>query len=313
MWQAKSAMLLCVCCVSTGCFSFSGDCVCTENDNSSKKLLAWQTSSKEGEEKKDDKKEDDDKSPKDKDKKDNSKEAQSEMTTDRPDFTESSTTVGKGRIQLESGYTLSRNREADVRNGHSFPEALLRIGLFADWFEFRIGQNYSSTNLSVTSTDGLEDLYLGVKLALTEQKKFLPETAVVIQATVPTGPDNLSPGKTLPGVNYLFGWDVVPDKLTMGGSVQGNAAVTEDGKSYLELAQSFTVGYSFTDKLGCYMEVFGKEPFSSNTSDVGPEYYYDGGFTYKFTPNFQYDIRAGVGLNRNSDDFFVGTGFAVRY
>lgn len=26
-----------------------------------------------------------------------------------------------------------------------------------------------------------------------------------------------------------------------------------------------------------------------------------------------YDVRTGIGLNRQSDDYFIGTGFAVRY
>ncbi|MBL8823101.1 MAG: transporter [Planctomycetia bacterium] len=234
------------------------------------------------------------------------------IATDRPDFTEASSTVGRNRIQLESGYTYSRNREAGVQNQHSYPEALFRIGMFADWFEWRIAQNYSSTHMPGAVSQGPEDLYVGVKLALTEQKEYMPESALIIQATVPTGSDNTTTGKTLPGMNYLFGWDIT-DKISMGGSIQGNAAVTDSGHSYLELAQSLTVGYAFTEKLGSYMEVFGIEPFSGNAPDIGPYYFFDGGFTYKFTPNFQYDIRAGVGLNKQSDDFFVGAGFAVRF
>ena len=44
-----------------------------------------------------------------------------------------------------------------------------------------------------------------------------------------------------------------------------------------------------------------------------PEYYADGGFVYRINNNFQLDIRAGIGLNRYADDFFAGSGFAVRY
>ena len=38
----------------------------------------------------------------------------------------------------------------------------------------------------------------------------------------------------------------------------------------------------------------------------------DGGFTFLVNNNFQLDVRAGVGLNEAADDYFVGTGFAVR-
>lgn len=291
---------------NVGCYHSSESNCCDSHLSKldAKTLLSWEVPRKNGE--KDDKQNSNGDA-------DNGNEAENDViATDRPDFSEASSTVGRNRIQLESGYTYSRNREAGIQNQHSFPEALFRIGMFADWFEWRIAQNYSSTHMPVSTSKGLDDLYVGVKLALTEQKEYMPETALIIQATVPTGPDSTTTGKTLPGMNYLFGWDIT-EKVSMGGSIQGNASVTDSGHSYLELAQSLTVGYAFTEKLGCYAEVFGIEPFSGNAPDIGPYYFFDGGFTYKFTPNFQYDIRAGVGLNKQSDDFFVGTGFAVRF
>lgn len=249
---------------------------------------------------------------------DDEPEEPNEIATDRPDFTEASSTVGRGRIQLEAGYTYYRNRETGVSGAHSFPEALLRIGMFADWFEWRIAQNFTSTRTyagdgSTFGTTGGDDLYLGIKLGLTEQKKYLPETAFIVQMTMPTGPPALTAGRVLPGANLLFGWDVIPDLISCGGSVQGNAAVDDDGHSFLELAESFTIGYTLTRKLGAYTEIFGIQPQGATASGAGPQYYFDGGFTYKFTPNFQYDIRAGIGLNRQSDDYFIGTGFGVRY
>ncbi len=68
------------------------------------------------------------------------------IVTDRPDFTEASSTVGKGRIQLEAGYTFIRDRSGGVTTtSHSYPEALFRIGALADWLEFRLGQNFGNT------------------------------------------------------------------------------------------------------------------------------------------------------------------------
>jgi len=259
-----------------------------------------------------------------------------EIQTDRPDFTESSTTVGKGRIQLETGYTFTRDRANGMRlSANSFPEALLRIGLLAEWFELRIGQNFDfeSTRMpdgSVETARGAEDLYLGVKLALTEQKKYFPEMALVFQMTVPSGSKDLTAQEVLPGINWLYGWDVVKDRLSIGGSTQGNRmfgtvllpAFTGTGElqepvegkhSFLEIAQSLTVNYSLTRKLRSYTEWFAFFPHSSLDPEVGPEYYLDGGFTYKFTPNTQFDIRAGFGLNRHADDFFAGSGISFRY
>lgn len=240
------------------------------------------------------------------------------IETDRPDFTEASSTVGKGVIQLESGYTFIRDKENGIRsNQHSYPEALLRIGMFADWFELRIGQNFGAELTDdVTfrhNEHRADDLYLGTKLALTEQHKALPELALILQMTVPSGAPGASANRVLPGVNLCFGWDVIKDCITLGGSTQANRAVDDVQHSYVEFSQSLTVGYSLTKKLGAYTEWFGLFPTGAIAPDFGPQQYFDGGFTYKVTDNFQLDIRAGVGLTRHADDFFAGSGFSVRY
>jgi hypothetical protein len=246
------------------------------------------------------------------------REKEEPLASDRPDFTEASSTVGKGRIQLEAGYTYIRDRAGSVAtSSHSYPEALLRIGALADWLEFRIGQNFGHTRTgaphAVFTAAGAEDLYLGVKLGLTEQARVLPEMAVVLQTTVPTGHREFTSGKLQPGMNWLYGWDVIPDHLTLGGSTQGNRAYDALGHGYLEFAQSLTIGYVLTEKLGAYTEWFAFFPCGAIAPSVGALHYLDGGFTYKFTPNLQFDIRAGIGLSRLADDFFAGSGFAVRY
>lgn len=240
------------------------------------------------------------------------------IATDRPDFTEASSTVGKGRIQLESGYTYFRDRTDGVTSHfHSYPEALLRIGMITDWFELRIGQNFGNSRTVVPegifNSNGGLDLYVGAKIALTEQKGALPESALVIQSQIPTGHSDFSSGRVLPGLNLLYGWDVIPDLLTFAGSTQGNIAVDDNDHSYLLLAQSFTAGYRFTDRLAMYTEWFAFFPSGATAEGVTAQHYLDGGFTYLVTPNFQLDIRAGIGLSRSADDFFAGTGFAVRY
>ena len=237
------------------------------------------------------------------------------IVTDRPDFTEASSTVGKGRVQLETGYTYVRDRSDGVlRAAHSYPEALLRVGLFADWFEVRVGQNLGSERAGADGfATGFDDLYVGAKLGLTEQAGVLPEAAVVLQATVPTGSGSRTNGRVLPGVNLLFGWDVIEDAITCGGSVQGLSTVDDNRHTYLTLAQSFTVGYTLTERVGAYTEWFAFYPSGATSPGIGPEHYFNGGFTFRPVPHIQFDVRAGVGLNRRADDFFAGSGVSVRY
>lgn len=259
-------------------------------------------------------------------------ETKDEIVTDRPDFTEASSTVGKGRVQLESGYTFFRDRSNGERfQSHSYPEALFRVGVFADWLELRLGQNFSNEQTELpdgsrVQANGANDLYLGVKLGLTEQKEWRPEAALVLQMTAPSGSPDLSAHEVLPGANLLYGWDIT-NRLSVGASSQTNRARSEfeipsfmglepvvtSKHSYLLLAQSLTVNYALTPKLVSYTEWFAFFPHSAMGPDIGPEHYLDGGFSYKVTPDSQLDIRAGVGLNQRATDFFAGSGFAIRY
>lgn len=62
------------------------------------------------------------------------------IETDRPDFTEASSVVPAGRIQLESGYTFFLDNNDGTRSmQHTFPEWLLRVGL-TDRLELRLGR-----------------------------------------------------------------------------------------------------------------------------------------------------------------------------
>jgi hypothetical protein len=238
------------------------------------------------------------------------------LITDRPDFTESSVTVGYGVTQIESGYTFTYDSSGDDRTrSHSYPELLVRAGMFAEWFEFRVEWNFFEEETEIGSVEdsvsGAEDLGLGMKLALTPQEQFLPETAIIFQMTVPSGSSDITADEVLPGFNYLYGWDINKDWST-GASTAINGAVddvTED--SYTEFSQSWTVGYSWTDRIRSYAEWFVIAPISADTNHT--ENYFNGGFTGLINNDLQWDIRAGVGLNPAADDFFGGTGVSYRY
>jgi len=238
------------------------------------------------------------------------------LVTDRPDFTESSVTVGMGVVQLESGYTFTYDDNGDTTTKeHSYPESLFRIGMLAEWFELRLGWNYGESAETVfgdqdTNLEGADDFYVGVKLALTPQSGCLPETGVILQGTVPTGAGVFTAGEVLVGVNYVYGWDV-NDFFSIGGGTQANRALDPNGEDfYVEFAQSITTGYSWTDEFGSYAEWYMFAPAGAETAQN--QQYFNSGFTYLITDNIQWDIRAGVGLNEAADDFFTGSGLSIR-
>jgi hypothetical protein len=237
------------------------------------------------------------------------------LVTDRPDFTEASTTVGLGVAQVEYGYTYLFDREGGERTiAHSYPEMLWRIGMLAEWFELRIGWNYAEERIASggieTRASGAEDLYLGIKLGLTPQEGILPEMALIPQINVPTGGRAFTAGKTMPGINWVYSWEV-NDWLSIGGSSQINRVVDDAGERYAEFAQSMTAGYALTERLGAYTEWFAL--FPSGAAVAEQQHFFNGGFTYLLNNDQQIDIRAGVGLNRAAEDYFLGIGHSVRF
>lgn len=238
------------------------------------------------------------------------------IVTDRPDFTEASVTVGQGVVQIETGYTYVYDDNASQSfRAHTAPEMLLRVGVLADWFELRLGYTYleettHTFGVGRTTVNGSDDLYLGMKFALTGQAGILPEMAIMPQMRVPSGSSEVTAGETLPGVNWLYGWDVT-EFIATGGQTQVNRRLDDaTGEPYAEFSQSWTINYSLADRLGGYTEWFCLAPDGADTNHN--ENYFDGGLTFLLTDDVQLDARAGVGLNDAAADMFTGVGLSIR-
>jgi hypothetical protein len=238
------------------------------------------------------------------------------LITDRPDFVESGVTVGTGVLQMEIGYTYAYDNDASqsVRS-HSYPEALFRYGIWKEWFELRFAFNFSeeeSRSGGISSLlRGSEDIYLGAKIALTPQEDVLPETGLLINMVVPSGSPSLSGGEVLPGVSYVYSWEL-DNGWALAGQTQGNRAQDPaTGNAYLEFSQALTMGTSLTDKVGYYAEWYCLIPSGAETAVS--EHYFDTGFTFLIHNDLQLDFRGGVGLNDEAVDYFFGTGMVRRF
>lgn len=234
------------------------------------------------------------------------------LVSDRPDFTEASVTVGRGVRQLEMGWTYTQDSDnGPTVRSHTYPETLLRVGMLADWFELRLFWSYEQERIAGNTMSGSQDLNIGTKIALTPQEGFLPEMAVIAQMAVPTGSAAFGDNEVLPGVVWLYSWELADWVSTGGQSGLIRALDSGTNQPYGEFIQSWTVAYSLTDQLGAYTEWFAIVPDGADTERT--THFFDGGFTYLVTNNLQLDIRGGVGLNQAADDFFVGSGAVVRF
>jgi Putative MetA-pathway of phenol degradation len=238
------------------------------------------------------------------------------LEADRPDFTESPLTVGKGVVQVEMGYTFTSDGNLGVRTtDHNFPQMLWRIGMLAEWFEFRVLYNYDINEQTFPSGNhlrmqGSEDLELGAKICLTPQEGILPAMGLIPAMTAPTGAPGITEGEVMPSLMWAYQWEFTK-KVSLGMTTTVARQRDDLGNIFVEFSQSGSLDVELTKKLAMYNELYLLSP--TGRTDEQVQYYYDGGFTYHVTNNLQLDIEAGVGLNRAANDYFAGSGLVVRY
>ena len=244
------------------------------------------------------------------------------ISTDRPDFTESTATVPRGHFQLEAGYTYMFDEEnAHRTRDHTLPEVLLRTGLTND-LELRIGWGglsltedvYSAPNRAGRSQtfrehdDGGTDLNVGAKVRILTQNGIIPDFSLIAGAGLPTNESGKSSGDVDPELKFLWGY-ALTDRLSLSGNFNIALPSDEVGR-FIQSAASLSLGYSLTDRLGSYVEYYG---FFLSERRGDAAHYLNGGFAFRLTENVQFDVRVGTGLNDAADDFFTGVGFAFRY
>jgi hypothetical protein len=229
-----------------------------------------------------------------------------ELVTDRPDFTESASVPGPGRVQVEGGWTVEESGEA---REHSLGEILVRIGL-GDRFEARIEPgSWISADDGVDDVSGRDDASLGFKvLLLEEQVPSIPAVALLVSSSCPTGDDEIGSLEWQPEARVALGW-TLSEAWSLGANA-GWGRPHAGGERFDQALGSVAVGRALGEGLGAFVELYGLAPVAREGDDVAV---FDGGLTLGFGPDAQLDVRAGVGLTDVAPDWLFGLGFARRW
>jgi len=239
-----------------------------------------------------------------------------EIETDRDSFTPAVSTVGRGRIVIESAYTFIDNR--DVPETHSFPELLTRYGL-NDWAELRIGTNYevggASNPVSGNVPDNLADtaelehsanVNYGLKLDLLDQAGFLPDIAIMANGFTPTSGEETA---TDVASTLILGWRLANEWELDAALRYSTGSAEED--DFNVWAPSTALKIPVGERWKAHVEYFGI--FSDGRAEETEQHFISPGAHYLFTPNFELGTRFGWGLNDQSPNFFVNVGGGIRF
>ena len=233
-----------------------------------------------------------------------------DITTDRPDQSESSSTVPHKTLQIETGFVWQGDKTttAETRNLDVF-NTLFRYGLL-DNFELRVGVNYADVTVSPangsedTTYNGFVPLAVGTKIMITEQNGIVPELSMLGTITVPnTGSKDLDILNMASDFRFALGWSVT-ERWSVGGNIGAQWNTISPGGSGF---YSAVVGVSIFSWMNGFIEVYGWIP-ENEFSD----HRLDGGFTFPVKKNLQIDVSGGVGLSEISPDYFVSAGVSWR-
>ncbi len=216
------------------------------------------------------------------------------METDRPDQTESPVVVIKKWLQTEIGFNYEKTRSGLTTLVH--PTMLVKYGLLKR-LELRLITEEVSVKLPLVPDGsevitGLLPVKLGVKLALIEEKGWLPKTSFLIHSSIPHVSSRKFRQRDWSPDFVLAMQHTLSDNIGLGYNV---GAELDRWGGIPTWVYTLTPGFNFGKKTYAYVEVFG---FLQR--GFAPQHNFDAGLTYALSNNTKVDISYGVGLNKDS-------------
>lgn len=244
-----------------------------------------------------------------------------ELTTDRPDTTESPFTIDAGRIQLETtiaGYARSRTDALGSRETSFGSATNMRIGL-TNSAEIDIAwQPYGVVDIRNPGPGGDEHrtgsggLDIRAKFNVWGNDAFnysgATSLALLPFVTLPTDRRNgIGPARTEGGLIVPLAINLPADFAL---SVNTGIARADDGNGAgysTKYLASTSLSYEWTSKIGTYYELAaelrrGRDIVTANT-----------GVTYKLTPDIQLDAGINLGMTTASDRIETFVGMSQRF
>jgi hypothetical protein len=238
-----------------------------------------------------------------------------EMSTDRPDTTESAYTVDAGHYQIEmSFFDYNRNRSNGERTDTwTFGTMNLKAGL-CDQADLQVVfDSYTeerTRTAGITETvSGFSDVTLRLKANLWGNDGGKTAFAIMPFVKIPTrtelSNDQWEGGVILPLAISLT------DRIGFGVMLQADFVHDDERGGYdVEWLHTATLGFDLTEQLGMYIEYAG---VASHEETFDYQATFDAGVTYAVTDNLVFDAGIRVGLNEATDDFGVFTGMSIRF
>jgi hypothetical protein len=241
------------------------------------------------------------------------REKMRDMSTDRPDITESPNSVDAGHFQLETDlFRTTRNKTNGITSvENNFNLANLKLGLFKNIdLQLIFGSYVNNYDKDINENklneiSGIGDLMLRLKYNLWGNDGGKTAFAMMPYVNFPTSKIN---NYAEAGIVFPFSLDLGND-FSFGTQIQFDALKSEFKSGYHgSLLQSVTIGKELTKSLETFIESYYVYDFEVKEAQAS----FNGGLAYSATPNVKFDIGFNLGITKNTDKvYFIG--FSFRY
>lgn len=244
-----------------------------------------------------------------------------EMSTDRPDQTESAYTVDAGHFQVEMDFTnatldIDRSGGSKVRTRiWNYGSVNLKAGLLNNvdiqfvidpYVDSRIEDSVAGT---VEKASGFGDVQTRLKINLWGNDGGKTALAIMPFVKWPLPESGLRNGKTEGGVILPLAVEL-PLGWNMGLMTEFDFVRNDEGCYDTEFVNSVTFSHDIMGNLGGYLEFFS---VVSNAPGSDWQGQVDIGFTYALNDNTVLDFGCNFGVTKTAPDFNPFVGFSIRF
>ena len=231
------------------------------------------------------------------------------ISTDRPDFVESSDVVGAGRFQVEAGVAADRSTRDGVTVRTLTTPTLFRLGV-GDTTELRLETDgWTRERVAGAITHGWSDLSLGIKWHMQDGKDATPGIAWLLHVDTATGSQAFRGDGLRPSLRAAIEWDL-PDDFSLG-VMPGVYLDRVAGKRFAGGILAATLGKEWSPRWHSFVELAGQQLASKRHG--GSVVTLDAGLAFAATPTLQFDVEASHGLTDAAPDLEAGAGVSIKF
>lgn len=229
------------------------------------------------------------------------------IRTGRPGQAIGAFTVGKGVLQVQSGFEVfgSQNSRTKLKSNGFLNNTVVRYGL-TETFEVSTLVEYKTEtneqNDIRTNLQGLSAFDVGMRYHIFTGKGLIPNVGFQFRTRLPVLGEDYKVKEIAP--RFIV---VTSQQLTKGLKLIGNWGAAWNGNDSSPTGTYVTnLSFPFTDKIGAFFEIYGEFQHQNIKAN------FDAGFAWLLNPNLQLDIYSGYGENKGVRDYFLSMGVSWR-